>query len=128
MPQPPSTLSPDFIEQQRKRLEAMRRQLLGGEENTIADEASLQSEHGDEAHEFEDDAQDLAQDEVNQNLRNVNDNRIADIGRALEKIAEGTYGLSDESGDAIPKARLEVAPEAVLTVEEQSRRDAQSAR
>lgn len=124
MSQPSSTLSPAFIEQQRKRLEAMRQQLLGGEENTIADEASLQSEHGDEAQEFEDDAQTLAQDEVNQNLRNVNNNRIGDIERALQKIADGTYGFSDESGDPIPKARLEVAPEAVLTVAEQSRREA----
>ncbi|ALS61840.1 TraR/DksA family transcriptional regulator [Pandoraea norimbergensis] len=124
MSQPSSTLTPAFIEQQRKRLEAMRQQLLGGEENTIADEASLQSEHGDEAQEFEDDAQTLAQDEVNQNLRNVNNNRIGDIERALQKIADGTYGFSDESGDPIPKARLEVAPEAVLTVAEQSRREA----
>ncbi|VVE05797.1 conjugal transfer protein TraR [Pandoraea iniqua] len=124
MSQPSSTLDPAFIEQQRKRLETMRRQLLGGEENTIADEASLQSEHGDEAHEFEDDAQTLAQDEVNQNLRNVNKNRIGDIERALQKIADGTYGFSDESGDPIPKARLEVAPEAVLTVAEQERHDA----
>ncbi|VVE37136.1 conjugal transfer protein TraR [Pandoraea iniqua] len=124
MSQPSSTLDPAFIEQQRKRLETMRRQLLGGEENTIADEASLQSEHGDEAHEFEDDAQTLAQDEVNQNLRNVNKNRIGDIERALQKIADGTYGFSDESGDPIPKARLEVAPEAILTVAEQERHDA----
>jgi len=124
MSQPSSTLDPAFIEQQRKRLETMRRQLLGGEENTIADEASLQSEHGDEAQEFEDDAQTLAQDEVNQNLRNVNKNRIDDIERALQKIADGTYGFSDESGDPIPKARLEVAPEAILTVAEQERRDA----
>ncbi|PTE01955.1 TraR/DksA family transcriptional regulator [Pandoraea apista] len=124
MPESSSTLSPAFIERQRKRLEAMRQQLLGSEEDAIANEASLQSEHGDEAHEFEDDAQSLAQDEINQNLRNANDSRIGNIERALQKIAEGTYGFSDESGVPIPQARLEVAPEAVLTVDEQSRRDA----
>ncbi|MFM0209750.1 TraR/DksA family transcriptional regulator [Paraburkholderia sediminicola] len=124
MPEQPVNLSDDFIAQQRKRLMAMRQQLLGGEENTIADERTSQEEHGDEAEEFEDAAQGMAQNEVNQALHDVNDQRISDIGRALQKIDEGTYGLSDESGDPIPKARLEVTPEAILTVEEQSRREA----
>ncbi|CAE6692547.1 RNA polymerase-binding transcription factor DksA [Paraburkholderia nemoris] len=117
------TLSDEFIAQQRKRLLALRQELLGGEENTIADERTDEEQHGDEAHEFEDEAQSMAQNEVNQALHDVNDQRIIDIERALQKIDEGTYGLSDESGDPIPKARLEVAPEAILTVEEQSRRE-----
>lgn len=117
-------LSDEFIAQQRTRLEALRQQLLGGEENTIADERTDEEEHGDEADEFEDEAQGMAQNEVNQALHDVNDQRISDIERALQKIDEGTYGLSDASGEPIPKARLEVAPEAILTVEEQSRREA----
>jgi DnaK suppressor protein len=124
MPEQPVNLSDDFIALQRKRLMALRQQLLGGEENTIADERASQEEHGDEAEEFEDAAQGMAQNEVNQALHDVNDQRISDIGRALQKIDEGTYGLSDESGDPIPKARLEATPEAILTVEEQSRREA----
>lgn len=124
MPEQPVNLSDDFIALQRKRLMALRQQLLGGEENTIAEERASQEEHGDEAEEFEDAAQGMAQNEVNQALHDVNDQRISDIGRALQKIDEGTYGLSDESGDPIPKARLEATPEAILTVEEQSRREA----
>ena len=124
MPEQPVNLSDDFIALQRKRLMALRQQLLGGEENTIADERTAEEEHGDEAHEFEDEAQGMAQNEVNQALHDVNDQRISDIGRALQKIDEGTYGLSDESGEPIPKARLEATPEAILTVEEQSRREA----
>ena len=124
MPEQPVNLSDDFIALQRKRLMALRQQLVGGEENTIADERASQEEHGDEAEEFEDAAQGMAQNEVNQALHDVNDQRISDIGRALQKIDEGTYGLSDESGDPIPKARLEATPEAILTVEEQSRREA----
>ncbi|CAE6726534.1 RNA polymerase-binding transcription factor DksA [Paraburkholderia domus] len=124
MPEQPVKLSDDFIAQQRKRLMALRQQLLGGEENTIADERAAQEQRGDEAEEFEDVAQGMAQNEVNQALHDVNDQRISDIGRALQKIDEGTYGLSDESGEPIPKARLEVTPEAILTVEEQSRREA----
>ncbi|MGH8783173.1 TraR/DksA family transcriptional regulator [Paraburkholderia sp.] len=124
MPDQQGDLSDAFIAQQRTRLEALRRELLGGEENTIEDERTSQEQHGDEAREFEDDAQGMAQDEINQSLRNVNDQRIGDIQRALQKIDEGTYGLSDESGDPIPKARLEAMPEAIYTVEEQGRREA----
>ncbi|ASV97060.1 TraR/DksA family transcriptional regulator [Paraburkholderia aromaticivorans] len=112
-----------FIAQQRERLEALRRELLGGEETTLADEQAAQEQHGDEAEEFEDEAQSMAQREVNQALRDVNDQRIADIERALQKIKDGTYGISDESGLPIPRARLEVTPEAIFTVEEQSRRE-----
>ncbi|NPT54014.1 TraR/DksA family transcriptional regulator [Paraburkholderia elongata] len=117
-------LSDEFIAQQRARLEALRRELLGGEENTIAGERAAQEQHGDEAEEIEDEAQGMAQNEVNQALHDANDRRISDIERALQKIDEGTYGLSDASGDPIPKARLESVPEAIFTVEEQSRREA----
>lgn len=117
-------LSEAFIAQQRTRLEAMRQELLGGEEDTIADQRAAQEEHGDEPEEFEDAAQGMAQNEINQALHDANDQRIGDIERALQKIDDGTYGLSDESGDPIPQARLEAVPEAIFTVEEQSRRDA----
>ncbi|WP_250467833.1 TraR/DksA C4-type zinc finger protein [Caballeronia sp. GAFFF2] len=116
-------LSDEFIAKQRERLEALQRELLGNEEGTIASERNLQEEQGAEAEEYEDDAQRREQYVSNQALRNVNDLRIADIQRALQKIAEGSYGLSDESGDPIPKARLEVMPEAILTVAEQSKHE-----
>lgn len=117
------TLSEEFIAQQRKRLEALRRELLGGAENTRANERAAQEQHGDEAEEYEDVAQDMTQQQVNQALHDVNYRRIGDIQRALEKIAEGTYGFSDASGEPIPKARLEATPEAIFTVEEQQRRE-----
>ncbi|PRX28148.1 TraR/DksA family transcriptional regulator [Paraburkholderia sp. BL18I3N2] len=123
MPEQQGDLSDEFIAQQRKRLEALRRELLGGEADTIADERTAREEHGDEAEEYEDEAQGMAQNEINQSLHDVNDQRVADIQRALRKIDEGTYGLSDESGQPIPKERLEVMPEAILTVAEQSRRE-----
>jgi DnaK suppressor protein len=117
-------LSDEFIAQQRTRLLAIKNELLGEEEGTIANERADHEAHGDEAAEYEDDAQGLAQDDVNQSLRNVNDHRIGDVQRALQKIEEGSYGKSDESGDPIPKARLEVMPEALYTVAEQERREA----
>lgn len=117
------TLSEEFIAQQRKRLEALRRELLGGKEDSLANERTAQEQHRDEAEEIEDEAQGMAQREVSRALRAANDRRIRDIERALQKIADGTYGLSDASGQPIPKARLEATPEAVLTVEEQRSRE-----
>jgi DnaK suppressor protein len=47
--------------------------------------------------------------------------RLGEVDRALQKIEEGTYGLSDDSGEPIPRGRLEAVPEAIRTVEEQQR-------
>jgi DnaK suppressor protein len=45
------------------------------------------------------------------------------IGRAEQRLADGTYGVSIESGRPIPDARLEAIPWAELTAEEQARHD-----
>jgi DnaK suppressor protein len=44
---------------------------------------------------------------------NVTEERIE---RALEKLADGTYGVCDRCGQPIPAGRLKVAPESVLCV------------
>jgi len=116
-------LSRGFIEQQRQRLVALRNQLLGNEEDALARERGFQREHGDEAEEEEEEAQDMAQREIDQALHDVDKRRLASIERALQKITEGSYGLSDLSGEPIPKSRLQTTPEAVLTVQEERRRE-----
>jgi DnaK suppressor protein len=70
-----------------------------------------------------DDAQRLATLELDGNLIERNARRRAQIRRALEKIAEGSYGISDASDELIPMQRLEVAPEAIYTVAEQEARE-----
>jgi DnaK suppressor protein len=112
-------LNREFIEQQHQRLLALRSQLLGGERNTLAGERQFQQEHGDEAEEFEEKAQDMARMEVDQAVQDVDARRIARVERALQKIEDGSYGMSDLSGQPIPKARLESTPEAILTVQEE---------
>jgi RNA polymerase-binding transcription factor len=44
--------------------------------------------------------------------------RLAAIGRAEQRLADGTYGRSVRSGQPIPDARLEAEPTAELTIEE----------
>jgi DnaK suppressor protein len=111
---------PAFLKQQRKRLVAMRDELVG---RASAEAAGRRAAKSDEATEAEDDAQDMAQNEVDINIDVVEDRRLRAIERALEKIDEGTYGLSDASGDPIPKARLEAMPEALLTIQEEEARE-----
>lgn len=45
------------------------------------------------------------------------------VDRALQKIEEGTYGVCDDTGEPIPRGRLEAIPEAIYTVEAQRRRE-----
>jgi len=113
-------LSPEFIAKQRQRLEALRQQVLGGELASNANRRAFGEEHGDEPMEFEDEAQDSAQEEVRQAQRDTDAQRIDHIERALRKIDDGTYGYSDLSGKPIPQARLEATPEAIFTVDEES--------
>jgi RNA polymerase-binding protein DksA len=42
---------------------------------------------------------------------------LAAVDHALQKIEDGTYGICDMSGEAIPTSRLELIPWAALTVE-----------
>jgi DnaK suppressor protein len=46
------------------------------------------------------------------------DRMLIKVNRALQKIADGTYGLSDIDGTPIPVARLEALPYANITVEQ----------
>jgi DnaK suppressor protein len=100
-----------FVEQQRARLESLRDQLASRQPSMAAQR--------DKTIEFEEQAQESAAQEPVEILRGIDHRRIAQIERALEKIKEGTYGLSDQSGARIPRVRLEATPEATLTVQEE---------
>ena len=123
MSDPGSHLDQAFVEQQRKRLVALQEQIMGPEVRRLATDRALQAERGEEAEEMEDEAQRLAESQVYQALHDVDERRLRDIDRALQKINEGTYGFSDMSGLPIPIGRLESTPEAVLTVEEEEQRE-----
>lgn len=116
-------LSAAFVAQQRKQLETLREQLLGMEQNREVEVRALTEEYGDEPREWGDEGANMAQIEIDQALHHVGDRRLATVERALEKMREGTYGLSDASGEPIPRARLEVVPDAIYTVEEEERRE-----
>jgi DnaK suppressor protein len=118
-----SSLDDAFVEQQRKRLIALRHQIIGVEDRTAESARTEQAQNGGEAREYEDAAQDLQQKEIHQAQHEVDARRLEAIERALQKIDDGTYGYSDRSKKAIPRERLEASPEAVLTVNEQQTDD-----
>jgi len=111
-----------FLEVKRRQLTELRQTLLRTRDSQTSEETDLNAASSD-AHEFEDDAQRLASVELQGELLARGEARLADIERALKKIDDGSYGLSDASGRAIPLERLEAVPEAILTLEEQSSRD-----
>ena len=124
MTTPTSRLDPAFLGRQKRRLTELRQQILRVRRGEESAEASANADTRDQAREYEDDAQKLAALELEGNLEAADDDRLSNIERALQKIADGTYGLSDASGAPIPMERLEAAPEALYTLAEQKTRDA----
>jgi DnaK suppressor protein len=66
-------------------------------------------------------SEDLYQDEFDAGRRQDLLGELAAVERAESRLKAGTYGLSVESGDPIPEARLEARPTAERTVEEEDR-------
>jgi DnaK suppressor protein len=112
------SLDPAFIQKQLHLLEGLRAQLLATMRAGEAEETGLHPESIGEAQEAEEDAQRLALLEIDGLAAARNTLRLAQIERALQKIEDGTYGLSDASGEPIPRERLEVMPEAIYTLSE----------
>ena len=111
-----------FLENQRVRLEGLRERALAAGENASRENLELQ-EHRQEPGDIADRGAELTRQDVDTSVQQVEALRLDDIERALEKIEEGTYGLSDESGEPIPRERLEARPEALRTVEEEQEQE-----
>lgn len=67
----------------------------------------------------------LFEEERDQSMIDRLKRELEAIDRAEERIANGTYGVSVESGEPIPDERLEAIPHADRTVEEQARIEAE---
>src|SRR5918998_1444395 len=115
-------LDEGFVQQQRQRLEDFREELTRLRDGLEGDQQNLGEDEGDMT---ENDPGDMSRSlftrEVDATVEEQVGRRLQHVERALQKIEEGTYGLSDESGEPIPKGRLEAVPEAIRTVEEQQR-------
>ena len=102
----------ELLRRERERIENVLASLAGQR-----DESELTT--GDQH--LGDQATDLYEDELAEGLGDQLAEELGAVGRAEERLAAGTYGVSVESGDPIPDERLEAIPTADRTVEEQGR-------
>jgi RNA polymerase-binding transcription factor len=115
-------LDENFVAQQKERLEELRDELLLVVRGAEEDERTRGENEGDfTEHDSGDMSRDIFDREVDATIAEQIQQRLEIVDRALQKVEEGTYGLSDISGEPIPRGRLEAVPEAIRTVEEQQR-------
>jgi|SRR5580700_6615988 DnaK suppressor protein len=105
--------------------EAKAKELLGAERSRVEgllkdiDEAgTADRDAANQTGEMYDSAEPLTTEEADDSVRSQLQERLAAIGRAEQRLADGNYGLSVRSGETIPDDRLEADPTAELTVEE----------
>lgn len=109
-----------FVAQQKERLLELRDELSRIQQGMEGDVENRGEDEGDMTeHDSGDMSQQMFSREMDATIGEQAGRRLEDVERALAKIEDGTYGLSDESGEQIPKGRLEAAPEAIRTVDEQ---------
>ncbi len=112
----------EFIGRQAQRLQDLKAELERVRDGLQRDERFRAEEEADfTQHDSGDMSQSLFTREVDATVEQQVERRLQYVERALQKIEEGTYGLSDDSGEPIPRGRLEAVPEAIRTVEEQQR-------
>ena len=114
-------LDEKFIAQQRDRLENLKEELFRIRSGMSADERERAENEADTQLDSGDMSQDIFAREMDATIGEQVERRLAEVDRALQKIEEGTYGICDDTGEPIPRGRLEAVPEAIRTVEAQQR-------
>jgi DnaK suppressor protein len=117
-------LDKEFVEKQRERLEELRAELVGVVRGLEEDQRSQAEDEEDfTEHDSGDMSQSLFDREIDATIEQTIEKRLQYVDRALQKVEEGTYGICDDTGEPIPRGRLEAMPEAIYTVEAQQRRE-----
>jgi DnaK suppressor protein len=108
-----------FLEKQRQELLRLRASLIAASAAAESEEAQIKTQRTSDVLEQEEDAQGLDALERGDHLVGRSVERLERVNRALRKIEEGTYGLSDQSSKPIPRERLEAIPDALYTLSEE---------
>ena len=113
-------LDQEFIDDQKQRLFDLRDELTRLRDGLDEDEAELEG-GGDDFSETDsgDMSQSIFDREMDASVGEGIERRLGEVERALQKIEEGTYGVCEDTGEEIPRGRLEAVPEAIRTVEAQ---------
>lgn len=113
-------LDETFVAGQKERLlqtKAELEQMREGMENDQRDRGADEGDYTE--HDSGDMSQQMFTREMDATIDGQLGYRLEDVERALAKIEAGTYGVCDDTGEEIPKGRLEAIPEAIRTVEAQ---------
>ena len=105
------------LSDEKTRLEAEREAYAGPDRDDTEEGASGELSSND-PNDPADEATNLFDRERDQAAIENMDRMLAKVNRALAKVDEGTYGLSDIDSTPIPEARLEALPYANITVEQ----------
>jgi len=113
-------LDKESVEKQRERLLQLRGELVRMIEGLEEDQRYRAEEEEDfTQHDSGDRSQSLFTREMDATVEQTIERRLRNVERALQKIEEGSYGICDDTGEPIPRGRLEAVPEAIYTVEAQ---------
>jgi DnaK suppressor protein len=115
-------LDQEFVESQKQRLIDLRDELTRLRDGLEEDEVELEG-GGDDFTETDsgDMSQSIFDREMDASVGEGIERRLGEVDRALQKIEDGTYGICEDTGEEIPRGRLEAVPEAVRTVAAQQR-------
>jgi DnaK suppressor protein len=104
------TKARELLKAERSRVQGLLKDLnsAGTADRTAADQEG----------EMYDSAEPLTTEGTDDAVKAELEDRLAAVGRAEQRLAAGTYGVSVRSGEPIPDERLEADPTAELTVEE----------
>ena len=113
-------LDQEFVESQKQRLIDLRDELTRLRDGLEEDEVELEG-GGDDFSETDsgDMSQSIFDRELDASVGEGIERRLGEVDRALQKIEEGSYGICEDTGEEIPRGRLEAVPEAIRTVEAQ---------
>jgi DnaK suppressor protein len=103
----------ELLARQRERIERSLGELAKTDDEELSD---IDQHPGDTASE-------LYEEELDEGLADQLREELAAVERAEQRLEQGTYGLSIESGEPIPDGRLEAIPWAERTAAEQERHD-----
>ena len=111
----------------KERLVAERERIQGRLDEIATRMAEMSDDNEDEGSigSEADQATNLTLEATDTALRDELESSLVAVNHALQRMDDGTYGLSEESGQPIPYERLEALPMATRTTDEQARYDAQ---
>ncbi len=96
--------------------ELARLQALSGSDEALSDHAGL-------GNHMADDATELFEQEKNLSLQRNTVVLLGMVERALRRIEQGTYGVCEQCGSAIDRARLKTLPYVTLCVQCKARQE-----